>query len=102
MIVRSSKKVATATLFVLAFGFAAGDARNEEEKTIKSIPSENGSNAEPQKRNLFQDDEHFWGRFMQESSMSITDEPSASPSQAPTDICEAAVSENFFAWSTKV
>lgn len=45
-----------------------------------------------EKRNLFQDDENFWSRFVQEvTSSSITEEPSAAPSQAPTGICFAEV-----------
>ena len=43
-------------------------------------------------RDLFQDDENFWSRFVQEvTSSSITEAPSAAPSESPTGICFAEV-----------
>lgn len=49
-----------------------------------------------EKRNLFQDDEDFWSRFVQEVTSSIitpspTPFPSEVPSSAPTGICFANV-----------
>lgn len=52
------------------------------------------------RRELFQDDESFWSRFVQEvTSSSITEAPtpapSAAPSEAPTGICFAEVRSNY-------
>ena len=69
-------------------------ARNNARKNNKPADA----NASEQ-RNLFQDDENFWSRFVQEvTSSSVTEAPtpapSASPSEAPTGICFAEVRSN--------
>ena len=77
-----------AALALLVFGAAPTATARED-----IAQNNNAADANNEQRNLFQDDENFWSRFVQEvTSSSFTEEPSAAPSEAPTEAPSAAPS----------
>lgn len=75
-------------LLLLLLSFAKCKVSATLDKGNKNEATQNEN-----KRNLNRDDETFWNRFMLEHvSSSFTEEPSASPSMAPTSECVADVS----------